>query len=127
MGQSPIRLRSLDDPEVTTSHISKKIKLDLNDSWLLVDHIDAFQHVTRPVLEGNRGKSFGTRIRRKNLGRRYNVSNDEAYDLLKENHQHKIRGMLGNLHVEHSLPALRLQWPFVSMSFPGLIFIANII
>lgn len=46
--------------------------------------------------------------------RRYNISNDEAYHLLKENHQSKVRINLGNLVVEHSMPALRLQYPYVS-------------
>ena len=50
----------------------------------------------------------------KGLSQRYNISNDEAYDLLKENHQSKVRSTLGNLTVSHSLPAMRLQWPYVS-------------
>lgn len=48
-----------------------------------------------------------------NTSRRYNISNDDAYDLLKENHQSKVRSTLGNMAVEHGMPAIKLQWPFV--------------
>ena len=48
----------------------------------------------------------------KNALRRYNISNDEAYDKLKQNHQSKVRSTLGNLTITHSMPALRLQWPY---------------
>ena len=44
--------------------------------------------------------------------RRYNISNDEAYDKLKQNHQHKVRSTLGNLTITHSIPAQRLQYPY---------------
>ena len=101
------------------------ITLDLNDAHLLVDKIDSSQPAANPTFESSPGKTFWAEINSKNLGRRYNISNDEAYDLLKENHQHKIRGMLGNLHVEHCLPALRLQWPFVSAATLSLESIAE--
>lgn len=48
----------------------------------------------------------------KDFSRRYNISNDEAYDLLKENHQSKVRSVLGSVAIEHSLPAVKLQYPF---------------
>ena len=100
-------------PEVATAHVAKKIKLDLNDPNLLLDHAPStvssshslsFPDLRHPIHPGSSRRS----------GQKYNISNDEAYDLLKENHQHKIRGMLGNLQLEHSMVALRLQWPFVS-------------
>ena len=53
-----------------------------------------------------------------NLSRRYNISNDDAYDLLKENHQSKVRSTLGNMAVEHGMPAIKLQWPFVRSVHP---------
>lgn len=87
--------------------------LDMNDPLLLMQmesfdtrnwNQKAIQSVKRNV-RGSHAKGFSLR---------YNVSNDDAYDLLKENHQSKIRSTLGTLSVEHSLPAIRLQWPYVS-------------
>ena len=81
--------------------------LDLNDSSLLID--DEWQRSAQRKLNASANGSCG----RTNLSRRYNVSNDDAYDLLKENHQSKVRSTLGNMAVEHSMPAIKLQWPFV--------------
>ena len=105
---------SFQDPEQATLKIAKAIALDLNDSSLLVDHTQS------NAMSGNGcGRSDLTGARRgaftKGLNQRYNISNDEAYDLLKENHQSKVRSLVGNVAVEHSLPAIRLQWPFVSI------------
>lgn len=106
---------TLQDPEQATSIISKTITLDLNDSRLLIDHVQP-NAISKNVF----GRSDLKRAERgaftKGLSQRYNISNDEAYDLLKENHQSKVRSMLGNVAVEHSLPAIRLQWPFVSLT-----------
>lgn len=102
---------SLHDPEYATSQIAKSITLDLNDSQLLIDHVQS-NSTPRSVVSGSALKKAGRGAFAKGLSQRYNISNDEAYDLLKENHQNKVRSMLGNVAVEHSLPAVRLQWPF---------------
>ena len=104
---------SFEDPEYATSKIAKTITLDLNDSRLLVDHVQP-NFISRNVFGRSDLRRAGRGAFTKGLGQRYNISNDEAYDLLKENHQSKVRSMLGNVAVEHSLPAVRLQWPFVS-------------
>ena len=103
---------SLDNPETTTSRIAKAVILDLNDPQLLMD-VDRFdakppqrQSVKLDTMKGGRA-AFA-----KGLSQRYNFSNDEAYEKLKENRQSKIRSTLGNLAVSHSMPALRLQWPY---------------
>jgi len=92
--------------------LAKKVQLDLNDPHLLIDILD-------PSTVDINKRRVGGNIKRDNAGgltrdltRRYNISNDEAYDLLKENHQSKIRSTLGNLAIEHSLPAIKLQYPF---------------
>ena len=104
---------SLHDPEQATAKIARKVTLDLNDSQLLIDsnRMDLVHRkgTRRQDLKEERG-AF-----QKGLSQRYNISNDEAYDLLKENHQSKVRSTLGNLTVDHGLPAVRLQWPFVSL------------
>ncbi len=102
---------SMQNPEQTTASISKKITLDLNDPHLLIDSTQGNDGSRVEVGQSGR-KAYGRGAFSKSLNQRYNVSNDEAYDLLKENHQNKIRGMLGNPAVEHSSPAVRLQWPF---------------
>ena len=104
---------SLQDPEDATLKISKKITLDLNDSQLLLDNIHP--DIPRNTLGRFDARKAGRGAFAKSLSQRYNVSNDEAYDLLKENHQNKVRSMLGNVTLEHSLPAVRLQWPLVSL------------
>lgn len=104
---------SFQDPEYATSKISKTITLDLNDSQLLLDHHHS--NNSGHTLGRLDLKKAGRGVFARNLSQRYNVSNDEAYDLLKENHQNKVRSMLGNVTLEHSLPAIRLQWPLVSL------------
>lgn len=112
---------SLHDPEDATSKIARTITLDLNDPQLLIDYFQPNAPSHR-VFGCSDLKKAGHGAFTKSLSQRYNISNDEAYDLLKENHQHKIRSMLGNAPVEHSLPAVRLQWPFVSNHRLVLIF-----
>lgn len=104
---------SFQDPEYATSKVSKTITLDLNDSQLLLHH--EHSNNFRNTLGRLDLKKAGRGVFARNLSQRYNVSNDEAYDLLKENHQNKVRSMLGNVTLEHSLPAVRLQWPLVSL------------
>ncbi len=112
-----ISLPSLHDPEHGTSKIARTITLDLNDPQLLIDNVQSSGPL-RNVFGRADLKRAGRGAFTKGLSQRYNISNDEAYDLLKENHQSKVRSMLGNVPVEHSLPAVRLQWPFVSWSKP---------
>ena len=105
-------LPSLQDPEYATSKIAKTVTLDLNDPRLLTDHVQS--NLPKNALGRSDLKKAGRGALAKSLSQRYNISNDEAYDMLKENHQSKVRSMLGNIPVEHSLPAVKLQWPLVS-------------
>ena len=104
---------SFQDPERVTSKIAKTVTLDLNDPRLLLDYVQP-SALSRNLVGRSNLRKAGRGALAKGLSQRYNISNDEAYDLLKENHQSKVRSMLGNAAVEHSLPAVRLQWPFVS-------------
>lgn len=110
---------SFDDPERTTANVARKVILDLNDPYLLIDFQPSDR--ARKWAQPLRGdfKRDGSSNLTKSVLQRYNISNDEAYDLLKENHQSKVRSTLGNLTVEHSVPALRLQYPYVSVTVPG--------
>ena len=97
-----------DDPEALAAKLAKKIPLDMNDSHLLLDFP---QPSARDQAAQN---TFG---RRREIGgvssaihKKFNFSNDEEYErLVKEN---SIRGAVGNIPIEHSGPARRLQYPY---------------
>ena len=100
---------SFDNYEKLANKIAKRPILDLNDPYLLL--VEQPQETmdkpkTNSTFQNERAGS------NKNLLRRYNISNDEAYDKLKQNHQSKVRSTLGNLTITHSMPALRLQFPY---------------
>jgi transcription initiation factor TFIID subunit 1 len=104
---------SFDDFERATRQLAKKVVLDLNDPHLLVDvHHTTSKERRLNGLANNSFKRGGSGNLSKSLISRFNFSNDEAYDALKENHQNKVRALIGNITVEHSMPAIKLQWPY---------------
>ena len=102
-------LPSFDNPERATAKLSEKVILDLNDAGLLVEEVDP-DSIRTKLKPGEKTKDLNTVKSR--LEDRFKISNDAEYDLLKQNHQHKIRGQLGHLTIDHSTPALRLQYPY---------------
>lgn len=102
---------SFDDFERIAEKVAKRVILDLNDPYLLVD-IQQPNTGDRRLRVGGNFKRGGSGNLSKSLSQRFNISNDEAYDALKENHQNKVRALIGNITVEHSMPALKLQWPY---------------
>lgn len=104
---------SFENPERATAKLAKSVALDLNDEYLLVDEVSSSKK-RRAVREPKR-----ITANTKGVAKRYNISNDEAYDLLKENHQHKVRSTLGAMAIEHSLPAVKLQFPFYRVNLDG--------
>lgn len=56
---------------------------------------------------------------RRDVMRHFNISNDDAYDALKNNHKSKVRATLSSVGVEHSLPALKLTFPFYRTKLDG--------
>ncbi|EPS34036.1 hypothetical protein PDE_08998 [Penicillium oxalicum 114-2] len=102
----------LDEPEQAVAQVAKKVIIDMNDPNILVEELRPDAVPPRPKQTGPRNREdVDTNLTRK-LTSRYNISNDQAYDMLKQNHQNKIRSTLGNVTLEHALPALRLQWPY---------------
>ena len=99
--------------EFATAKIAKNVTLDLSDPMLLVDTQNSQAAAAAKRSQGPADRKSGRIAFSKALNQRYNISNDEAYELLKENHQNKVRSTLGVIHVDHSMPALRLQWPYV--------------
>ncbi|KLJ13479.1 transcription initiation factor TFIID subunit 1 [Blastomyces silverae] len=108
----PIDMPFFDDPVSETARVAKKIHIDLNDPYLLLDERPTEAALQAPKRLGavNRDEMAGSFTKR--LIKRYNISNDDAYDMLKENHQNKVRSTLGSVALEHSVPAVRLQWPY---------------
>lgn len=103
---------AFEDPEKATARLAKKVNLDLNDPYLLLDVQD---RANPPPQRRNIGNSFSRDSvggLTKSLAARYNISNDNEYDLLKQNHQNKIRSQIGNTPLEHATAAVRLQYPF---------------
>lgn len=108
---SHIDLPLLDDPEQVNSRVAQKVTLDLNDPHMLFDG-KAPDTAAKLRASGARGREDMDANVTRRLTSRYNISNDQAYEMLKQNHQNKIRSTLGNVTLEHSMPALRLQWPY---------------
>lgn len=104
----------LNDPERATRLISEAVVLDLNDDQL---------NFSTYTPEAKRASIGGTTIERndrgdsaKDLLQRYNISNDGEYGRLKMAHHEQMRRTLQNLAVEHSMPAVRLQYPYVRVT-----------
>ncbi|EEY17599.1 transcription initiation factor TFIID subunit 1 [Verticillium alfalfae VaMs.102] len=94
-----------------TKRGAKRVVLDMNDPYLLLEETESQrgpkrQRTEKTLIRMASGHS------KPDIFQRFNLSNDEAYEALKENHKHKVRATLGNLGVEHSMPALRLAWPY---------------
>lgn len=108
---------SFDNFQEDTARLAKRIILDESDPYLLLEIEDPVpeleQMETKRQRIDNRG-GFAKRGSGLNaaLKARFNYSNDEAYDALKENHSHKVRATLSQESLEHGMPALRLQWPY---------------
>lgn len=101
----------VDNPEVAVSKLAKRLQLDLNDPYILID-VDkpGASNIKRKVGEGFKRDAIGGLT--KDFVRRYNISNDEAYEALKANQTSKVRSNLQNVEIQHSLPAVKLQFPF---------------
>lgn len=109
---------SFDNFEDATRRGAKRVTLNMDDPYLLLENQELLRSTKRPRQE--------TKLKRMangNLGRdvsqRFNISNDEAYEALKENHQSKVRATLGNISVEHSMPAIKLSWPYYKVKLGG--------
>ncbi|RMJ22624.1 transcription initiation factor TFIID [Aspergillus sp. HF37] len=101
-----------DDIEHATSRLARKVTVDMNDPHLLLDERVPDPGIQKARALGAVGKDEVDAGMTRRLNQRYNISNDQAYDMLKQNHQHKIRSTLGNFTLEHAMPAVRLQWPY---------------
>ncbi|KAG6021515.1 hypothetical protein E4U40_005218 [Claviceps sp. LM458 group G5] len=125
--QRAVRFELLDTPRYTASNFdnfedatrrgAKRVHLDMNDPHLLLE-TDIHARTKRPRLDSNIKRMANGNMGR-DISQRFNISNDEAYELLKENHQSKVRATLGNISVEHSMPATKLTWPYYKVKLSG--------
>ncbi|EXJ93198.1 hypothetical protein A1O3_01755 [Capronia epimyces CBS 606.96] len=105
-----VDIPSFDNPEEKTAKLARKVVIDLNDSDLLVEQVDP-EAVKAKARVGNKSTTTIKTLKDR-LQQRFKTSNDAEYDLLKQNHNHKVRGQLTHLSIEHSVPAVRLQYPY---------------
>ncbi|OAA55019.1 transcription factor tfiid complex [Niveomyces insectorum RCEF 264] len=111
---------SFDAFEEATARAAKRVYLDMTDDRLLLDEADDEHESKRARTDGAKGQkrlANGRLVR--DLAARFNYSNDQAYEQLKENHQHRVRAQHSNIQVEHSMPALRLLWPYYAITRYG--------
>lgn len=106
MGEGFLSRLQIDD-RIFSGNIQSvpSVQLNFNDPFLLLDiqKLDSTypKHMVNDHL-----------LLYNDLSRRYNISNDEAYDLLRQNQQSRVRQTLGHLSIEHGLVADRLQSPY---------------
>ncbi|KAI0126416.1 hypothetical protein BJ170DRAFT_582505 [Xylariales sp. AK1849] len=93
-----------------TKRAARRIQLDLNDPYLLVEDMQSERPNKRPRLEEKTKRMANGQLGRDPM-QRFNISNDEAYNALKAN-KSKVRATLSNLAVEHSMVAKKLTFPF---------------
>lgn len=111
---------SFDNFQDATRRGAKRVHLEMSDPHLLIETTESQRNAKRQRLDKSDTKK---RMANGKMGRditsRFNLSNDEAYDMLKENHQNKVRATLGNIAVEHGMPAHKLTWPYYKVKLPG--------
>ncbi|KAI0107359.1 hypothetical protein F4776DRAFT_645638 [Hypoxylon sp. NC0597] len=114
-----VDIGGIDDFERKTRQSGKRVRLDENDPYLLILKGDEWERpAKRPKVEEKTKRMANGQLRR-DVIHHFNLSNDDAYDALKANHKNKIRATLSNLSVEHSLPALKLTFPFYRTKVDG--------
>ncbi|KAH8682153.1 hypothetical protein BX600DRAFT_505767 [Xylariales sp. PMI_506] len=101
-----------------TKKSGRRIQLDQNDPYLLIEDMQQEKPVKRARKEEKLKRMANGQLGRDPM-QRFNISNDEAYNALKANHKSKVRATLSNLAVEHSLPALKLTFPFYRTKTEG--------
>lgn len=100
-----------DNFEEATARSAKRVRLDLNDPYLLVDDNETERPVKRPKSNQKMVRMADGKVAL-DVTQRFDVSNDDAYEALKENVRDKVRATLGGVQVEHSTAARKLLYPY---------------
>ncbi|KAK3330078.1 hypothetical protein B0H66DRAFT_527448 [Apodospora peruviana] len=106
------RAPNFDNFEQATAKLGKRVLLDMNDPYLLIDDADSEQRLAKRRKVQHKTVRLSNGKMGKELSQRFNFSSDAAYDALKENNQNRVRATLATIPVEHSMTAQRLSWPF---------------
>jgi transcription initiation factor TFIID subunit 1, fungi type len=105
--------------EEATSRAAKRVYLDYQDPYLLIDEeVDSQPQAKRPKLNHKQKRMANGRLGR-DVSMRFNYANDQAYAQLKESHQSKIRAQHSSIHIDHSVPAVKLLWPYYRITRYG--------
>jgi hypothetical protein len=102
---------NFDNFEEATVKLGKRVILDMNDPYLLIDDKDSERAAKRRKVQHKMVRMSNGKLGRE-LQQRFNFSNDVAYEALKENNSNRVRATIAAIPVEHSMPAIRLQWPY---------------
>ncbi|KAI1209737.1 uncharacterized protein F4807DRAFT_426168 [Annulohypoxylon truncatum] len=97
----------------------KRVRLDDSDPYLLLTRNDDSQRPSKRLRVEEKTIRMTNDQQRRDVLHHFNISNDSEYDALKVNHKSKVRATLSNLAVEHSLPALKLTFPFYRTKVHG--------
>lgn len=98
--------------EEATAKLGKRVFLDMNDPYLLLDtNVDAERATKRRKVQ-HKNVRLSTGKHGPETTQRFNFSFDAAHDALKENHSNRVRATLSTIPVEHSMTAQRLSWPY---------------
>ncbi|KAI1375424.1 hypothetical protein F4677DRAFT_422775 [Hypoxylon crocopeplum] len=111
--------RGIEDFQRETRLAGRRVRLDYDDPYLLINKEGEKERpAKRPRFEDKTKRMANGQLRR-DVFHHFNLSNDSAYEALKANHKSKVRATLSNLSVEHSLPALKLAFPFYRTKITG--------
>lgn len=102
---------SFDSFEEATSRSAKRVRLDMNDPYLLIDDAQAERPAKR-VKPNQKLVRMGDGKMALDITQRFDISNDDAYEALGENVRDKVRATLGGVQIEHSTPARKLLYPY---------------
>jgi transcription initiation factor TFIID subunit 1 len=102
---------SFDNFEEATARLAKRVILDRNDPYLLIDDMESERASKRRKVQHKMVRLSNGKLGRE-LNQRFNWSNDVAYEALKENNSNRVRATIADIPVEHSMPAQRLQYPY---------------
>lgn len=93
------------DMEIFNGDLSRytNLKLDMNDPNLIF---------VPAALTKERQSRALVPLTESLLASKFNILNDQQYEVLKRSYNTKVRSHLSNLAIDHSVPAMRLQSPY---------------
>lgn len=102
---------SFDNFEEATARSAKRVRLDMNDPYLLIDDVQAERPAKRQRPNQKMVRMADGKMAL-DITQRFEISNDDAYEALKEHVREKVRATLGGVQIEHSTPARKLLYPY---------------